>query len=117
MKTIETKMPFCRSVSRWATLWVLTFWIFLAAQAWLVPTLLAQSTYEPYTFTTLAGPPDREQIVGQARRSQGFRLRHSEQRKRSTMSLGSGSSQLPRIEPASPRPKATDTPLARTGRS
>ena len=33
MKTIETKMPFCKSVSRWATLWVLAFGIFLAALA------------------------------------------------------------------------------------
>src|SRR5437867_2710903 len=55
MKTIETKMPFFKSVSRRATLWLLAFGIFLAVRAWLVPTLLAQSTYEPYTFKTLAG--------------------------------------------------------------
>jgi hypothetical protein len=55
LKAIETKMPFCKSVSRWSTLWLLAFGIFLAARAWLVPTVLAQSTYEPYTFTTLAG--------------------------------------------------------------
>jgi len=31
MKTIETKMPFCKSVSRWATWWVLAFGILLGA--------------------------------------------------------------------------------------
>jgi Tol biopolymer transport system component len=30
MKTIETKMRFCKSVSRWASLWLLAFGIFLA---------------------------------------------------------------------------------------
>ena len=41
------------------------FGIFLAARAWLVPTVLAQSTYEPYTFTTLAGKsPDRPDGTG-----------------------------------------------------
>jgi hypothetical protein len=28
MKTIETKTPFCKSVLRWATLWVVAFEIF-----------------------------------------------------------------------------------------
>ena len=55
MKIIETKMPICKPVSRWAALWLLAFGIFLPARAWLVPTVLAQSTYEPYTFTHLAG--------------------------------------------------------------
>ncbi len=49
MKTLETKMPFCKSVSHWAPLWVLAFGIFLAARARLVPTVLAKSIYEPYT--------------------------------------------------------------------
>ena len=34
---------------------LLTFELFLAAHAWLLPRVSAQSTYEPYTFTTLAG--------------------------------------------------------------
>ena len=56
MKTIETKMPFCKSVSRWARLWMLAFGILLAAHAWLAPAVRAQwENYEPYTFTTLAG--------------------------------------------------------------
>ena len=34
---------------------LLAFGIFLAARAWRGPTALAQSTYDPCTFTTLAG--------------------------------------------------------------
>jgi len=37
MKTIETKLLFCKSVSRWARLMVLAFGIFLTAHAWLMP--------------------------------------------------------------------------------
>src|SRR5438552_18686404 len=55
MKTIETKMPFCKSVSRWAGLWLLALGIFVVTRVWMAPRALAQSTYEPYTFTTVAG--------------------------------------------------------------
>src|SRR5437867_1850435 len=54
MKTIDTKMPFGKSVPRWAALWLLMFALFAAPRVWLRSTVLAQ-TSEPYTFTTLAG--------------------------------------------------------------
>ncbi len=54
MKTIETKMPFCTSVSRWARLWVLAFAMLLAAYARPGPTVWAQSIYESYAFTNRA---------------------------------------------------------------
>src|SRR6266566_4759941 len=64
MKTIETEMPFCKSLSSWVRLRVLGFAMFLAAHAWLAPKVWAQSTYEPSTFTTFTGDADHGRSDG-----------------------------------------------------
>jgi streptogramin lyase len=57
MKTIETntEFPFFKPVLRWRKSWALRLGILLGIHVLLVPTLSSQSTYEPYTFITLAG--------------------------------------------------------------